>query len=302
MPLLEEIQTAAVDGNSDLGALLRKCKVLAARLGSQPLENWLLWESNGYPEDVEVPDYRVWPLEIKGHFAGPFQSGLRNVPIPLLCIPEQIRKNWERYECRQSLVSIEAILKRSPDRPAEVPTGNLALILGGKVYSGYNCMQAWGEVGSTDLIELLNAVRNRVLDFALAIGKEAPTAGEAVGSSATGIAPAKVTQIFNTTVYGGSATLVGASHNSPLTLNIVDNNFESLKKALQQQAISDEDIAELEKAVESDDRPGSKQRFGPKVSSWIGKMVRKAADGTWNVGLGTAGNLLAQAISKFYGL
>jgi hypothetical protein len=24
------------------------------------LEDWLVWESNGYPDNVEVPEYRVW--------------------------------------------------------------------------------------------------------------------------------------------------------------------------------------------------------------------------------------------------
>ncbi len=57
MSILEEIQQAAVDANSDLGTLLRKCKVFAARMESQPLENWLIWESNGYPDEVEVPEY-----------------------------------------------------------------------------------------------------------------------------------------------------------------------------------------------------------------------------------------------------
>ena len=52
MTLLEDIQNSAVDSKSDLAALLRKCKLLAARLGSRPLEDWLLWESNGYPDDV----------------------------------------------------------------------------------------------------------------------------------------------------------------------------------------------------------------------------------------------------------
>ena len=29
-------------------------------------------------------------------------------------------------------------------------------------------------------------------------------------------------------------------------------------------------------------------------------MVKKAADGSWNVGVGAAGGLLAQAIAKYY--
>jgi len=75
MSLLEEIQTAAVDSTSDLGAILRRCKVLAARLGSKPLEEWLLWESNGYPAEAELPDYRVWGIAVKG--APPLMLGVR---------------------------------------------------------------------------------------------------------------------------------------------------------------------------------------------------------------------------------
>lgn len=79
MTLLEDIQNSAVDANSDLGTLLRKCKLLAARLGSQPLEDWLIWESNGYPDDVPVPDYRIWSLEVKGDFVDPVRI-IQDVP------------------------------------------------------------------------------------------------------------------------------------------------------------------------------------------------------------------------------
>jgi len=112
MTLLEEIQSALVDQNSDLGTILRKCKLLAARLGSQALENWLIYESNGYPEEIEVPDYRIWALTVKGHFFGPYGSGLKNAPIPSMCIPQSIRDDYLKYKCRQSIASLEAMLKK----------------------------------------------------------------------------------------------------------------------------------------------------------------------------------------------
>jgi hypothetical protein len=68
---------------------------------------------NGYPDSVNVPNYRVWPLELKGHFAGPFGSGLRNAPIPLASLPEKARHHYEHFECRQSIASIEALLAKS---------------------------------------------------------------------------------------------------------------------------------------------------------------------------------------------
>jgi len=144
MTLLEDIQNSAVDSKSDLAALLRKCKLLAARLGSQPLEDWLLWESNGYPDDVEVPPYRIWSLEIKGHFAGAMGAGLRDAPIPLACVPEKARAHYERYECQQSIASIEAILASADSGTLNVSTCDLALILGNE---GVPALQLYPSLG-----------------------------------------------------------------------------------------------------------------------------------------------------------
>lgn len=302
MTLLEDIQNSAVDGTSDLGTLLRKCKLLAARLGSQQLEDWLLLESNGYPDEVDVPEYRIWPLEVKGHFSGPFGSGIRNAPIPHALLPEKARKHYERYECRQSIASIEAILSKSDRGIVQVSTGDLALILGGNVYQHQNCMQAWAEFSTQNLIELLNTVRNKIMDFALAVWKEEPTAGESQAGSTGGIEPGKLTQIFNTTVYGGAANLVGTATNSSVSFVINANDFESLQSILKENGVQDEDIGELKDALESEPQPKKEGGFGPRVSSWIAKMMQKAAEGSWGVGVGAAGTLLAQAISKFYDL
>ena len=302
MTLLEDIQSSAVDGKSELGTLLRKCKLLAARLGSQPLEDWLIWESNGYPDDVPVPEYRVWPLEVKGHFLGPMGSGLRNAPIPLACLPEKVRKRYMYYECRSSIASIEAILiEAPPGKTVTVSTADLAVKLGGKVYQHQNCIQAWAEFGTSALVELLNSVRNRLLDFALAVWKEAPDAGEIGNGSSAKLEVKRVTQIFNTTVYGGSANIVGTSSASAITFNIGAKDFSSLERVLLENGVTQEEITLLRSVIDSEPAPVTKDKFGPRVSAWIAKMIGKAAEGSWNIGIGAAGNLLAQAIAKYYG-
>ena len=58
----------------------------------------------------------------------------------------------------------------------------------------------------------------------------------------------------------------------------------------------------LKSSLESEPKAIDKDKFGPRVSAWIGKMIGKAAEGSWQIGLGAAGNLLAQAIAKYYGL
>jgi hypothetical protein len=220
----------------------------------------------------------------------------------LALIPEKARKFYEKYECRQSVAGIEAVLKGGKGGAVSVDTGDLALLLGTEVYQYHDCVQAWAEFSPGHLVELLNAVRNRILDFILAVWKEDPTAGEFERSASTVIQPSKVTQIFNTTIFGGSANLVGTAHGSSITFNVTANDFSSLERALREHTVSPQDIKELQEAVESDSKPSDKMKFGQKVSSWIAKMMGKAADGSWEIGIGTAGNLLAQAIAKYYGL
>jgi hypothetical protein len=299
MSILEEIQAAAVDGTSNLGTLLRKCKLLAAHLGSEPLENWLLWESNGYPDDVQVPDYRVFELRLKGHFSGVSGSAIRDAPIPMVCIPERVRKQYERYECRQSIAGIERVLKSGNDT-FYINTGDLAVALGQDVYDHYNCISAWAESGSSDLVEVLNTVRNRILDFALALWKRSPRAGEGGTGSDETLSASQITQISNPTVFGGLANVIGA-HNSPVAINVVANDFKSLADELQKHGLSQADLAELKEAVGSDAKPTAKDKLGPRVSFWIAKMVQKAADGSWQIGIAAAGELLYHAIASYYG-
>ena len=306
MNLLEDIQSTATDSSSNVETLLRKCKILAARLGNQQLEDWIIWESNGYPEDVPVPSYRVWSLEVKGHFSGPFYSGLKNAPIPTVLLPENIRQSYNEYKCRQSIAAVESIIERHEGGMLQVSTGDLALTLGTNVYENMNCLQCWAEFGVGNLVELLNVVRNRVLDFSLALWKEDPVAGESSPSTQESVSKEKVTQLvnqtFNTTIHGGTANLLGAANDSSVEFNIGLNDFESVYHALKNNGVSEEDIAELKKVLAEDEQPQSTNQFGPKVNSWIAGMVKKTLNGTWNIGIGTAGELLADIISKYYGL
>ena len=305
MTLLEDIQNSAIDAKSDLATFLRKCKLLAARLGSQPLQDWLIWESNGYPESVTVPQCRVWSLEVFGNFLGVLAVTTRMflfLSTRSRYISDDVKKSYQHYECRESVASIEAALKEADKGNIQVRTGDLALGIGTKLYVGYNCGQAWAEFGTGCYIELLNSVRNRILDFALALGKEAPEAGE-IGSAAATTPEAKtVTQIFNTTVHGGSANLVGTATASSIVFNIGPKDFSALERVLVEHGVPKTEIGELRDALNVDPAPSAPGKFGPKVSAWIGKMMGKAAQGGWNIGIGAAGDLLAQAIAKYYGL
>lgn len=85
-------------------------------------------------------------------------------------------------------------------------------------------------------------------------------------------------------------------------LVVNSGDFNSLAEHLRSQKVSDQDIEELQQAVTNDPAPTQPSTLGANVSAWMGKMVAKAADGTWNVGVAASGGLLANALGKYYGL
>lgn len=224
-------------------------------------------------------------------------------PIPSVSIPEEYRDKIINHHCRECIASIENLVKNKKSHSGilYITMGDLPIMLGQNVYNGHNCIQAWGEVGTGQLIEVLNAVRNRILDFVLALWKENPNAGNAQEDTAK-LQSSKVTQIFNTTIYGGNASLIGTVNNSLLNVNIQTNNFTTLRNYFKTIGISEEDIGQLKQALEKDVVPSDVSSLGSHVSTWIAKMLDKAASGAWKIASGAAGSLLAQAISKYYGL
>ncbi len=108
---------------------------------------------------------------------------------------------------------------------------------------------------------------------------------------------------FHATASNGGIIVFGPVQDSQVTNNLITNDFSSIEKVLSSNNVSFEDITELKSALKDDDPPQkSSDNFGPKVSAWISKMKQKASEGSWSITVGAAGKLLADAISRYYGL
>lgn len=109
----------------------------------------------------------------------------------------------------------------------------------------------------------------------------------------------------STIVHGNFQGIAGDVTNSTVTQNlnmtVMQNDFQSLRDYLINSRLTSDDIDELETAVNSDPTPESPDQIGTNVSNWIGRMVMKAAAGTWQIAAGAAGGLLTNAIWAFYG-
>ena len=305
MALLLEIQSAVLQAQSDIGPILLKLRVLAARLGSQPLADWVKHESEGYPVGVDVPDYRILGVSYKGAFSGPFGSGINNAQISPYLIEKFAGKQWIHYEMRESIAAVDDLLSNSQESGAlTIEAANLILLLQGKVYPGYACNDVTGTISRASLASIRHAVLNRILELTLEIEKSVPEAVEvSLGGVAeiSGSAAGVTTQIAQQIIYG-NYTAVSAHSGATVSISIDAGNKESLSQYLAHAGIPADDARELAELASTEEPQSAAEPMGPKVKEWLVKNLKKAGSGTWKVGLAVATDLIKEALLKYYGL
>ena len=306
MSLLCDIQNDVIDTTVDVSIVLRKCKLLAVRLGNEPFEKWVDQELNGYKNKELLPDYRIIQVYSKGHFSGPFGSGVKNADIPLSCIPKKYRENLSKCYCIESIGYYINLLNNSKGANlAEQWPPDLVAYTGEDIYQGMNCMSAWKLIPNSSIFSLVEAVRNRILNFVLEIGKETPDAGED-SLKTQKISPEKVSQVFNTTIYGNVGNISEASQNvnQTVTINVSKNDLNSLKAYLSSAGIPKSEIQKLEVVIQKDsaEKVSKTQKLGNKVLAWIKSVSSKIKNKAFPVLQSVSANLITQAILKYYGI
>jgi hypothetical protein len=306
MSLLQEIQAAVIQEDTEIGPILLKLRLLASRLGSAPLEEWVKHESEGYPGDSPLPDYRIIHVSYTGTFSGPFGSGVNNAPIPSYLIEKFGGKHWTHNEMRQSISAIDELVKGSTGSGSlQINASNLILMLQGKVYADYACNAVTGIVTRAQLVALQHAVRTRVLELTIGLEKSIPAAAAIVlagSTSAVQVNSEKVTQITNQVIYGNVTSIASSGAGATFNLAIQQGDQNSLVEALVQSGLPETDAAEFGQLVASEKPDSKDEPFGAMARTWLGENLKKAASGTWKMGVSVATEVLKQAALKYYGL
>ena len=194
--------------------MLRKCKILAARLGSEAFAHWVEWELNGYPESQPTPDYRRLGVRCYADF---MNSAWRYTKQPLLMavVPQEFRDALQHLEFREGIAKITSLVSTGGliDRP------DLALLIQGRMFPNMNCMAAYMETTGSEFEQLISAIKNRILDFVLQIEAENPDAGEAPLNSQP-VPYEKLQPLVNNVFYGAVGSLAQNSDHFTQAANI----------------------------------------------------------------------------------
>jgi AbiTii len=174
MSLLRDFQDSCSAPEGDVTSILRKCKILAARLGSHEFEQWVEWELNGYPESKPTPEYRRLGSSCYANFLSIGWRANRQ-SVALSIIPKEYRDKFQRIEFRNGIAAATSFVGAG----AIIDKPELGFLLQGKMFPEMNCVGAWIEISGSEFQQLVSAVKNRILDFVLKIEAENPDAGEA---------------------------------------------------------------------------------------------------------------------------
>lgn len=307
MKLVNDIINELIDSEKSISSPLLKTKVLASRLQNEVLLNWVSKELKGYENTNELPPYRKY----RGNITGTYINGsmqYNNQPVPTAGLKNEFEEFLYSMDFHQSVSSLEILKEENKSGTLEhtFPAEITGLIqqnwrkMGNPYLQLVNCKKS---ISVNAVVEILAYVRNNLLDFMLKIDAEFGniTEIEDLKDKREEIATIMNQTIINNTG-DGNVVNTGENSNISATINISKGNKEELTKHLQNIGLGKDDTTELIDIIDTETPNFEKKTFGEKVNSWTQKMLGKALDGTWNVGIGAAGSLLAEAIKMYYGM
>jgi len=164
------------------------------------------------------------------------------------------------------------------------------------------CIAAWKRIPRAAVVSVVDAVRNRILGFALEIEKRAPDAGE----SPLNLYPLPqetVTQIFHTNITGNVQNVATGSTNvhQQATITVERENFEQLEAALLNVGLVPEDVESLKRAIQKDREEQVTEKLGGEKGKWLQKVLSKAASGGLSATVDVASSVIVKALSQYFG-
>ena len=307
MSLLHDIQAALLQEGTNLGPILLKLRLLAARLGSQPLAEWVRHESEGYPQDAEVPPYRIIPASYTANFSGPLGSAIKNAPIPQYLVQQLAGDRWVNYEVRESIATVDDLLAMPKDSGLIIfNANNLIFRFQGKVYETFACNSVIGSLSRAAFASIRHTVSSRVLELTIELEKSfqdiALVTIDPTATLPSTINAATVSQITQQIIFGNMTAITSNGDNTAINVSVTPRDTKSLEKFLISSGMTKEDAEELTNLAASESPENATEPMGPKVKHWLVDNLKKAVSGTWKMGLVVATDIIKEALLKYYDL
>lgn len=294
-PVLE-LQALARNRDSDIIEVLLTAKMIAVKLGLKDLSEWMEYEIDGYPGDINVPEYRTGQGIIRywDQYRGWQNIQYRNVPASIIT-------TVQAFSLGESISSMQDVDSEDGMCRLAVPPRLVELILKGQETPSEIC---WF-FSANKLKHIVTTVRNKILNWSLELeAKGILGMGLLFTQSERDAAPMTVnnTNIFNGAVNNAGA--IGAGNNGDIHQqnSISAGDITALERELKKHGLDDNDVAELKQIIAQSPKPTSKEGVEKGFGGWMGNMIGKAYSGGLKIAGAAAPVILTNALCHYYSI
>lgn len=305
MKLISDIIEELMDSKTSLSSPLLKTKVLATKIENKTLLDWVNNEINGYSDLSHIPEYRILNCNVFINYILGFHQ-YTNQSLMISSFPETLRKSLEGIVLNNSIAALENLASSPNTSDIEsIPSGDELQRVQKHLKSNGNpnisILQLRKSTSVNAITQVVFTVRSKLLDLMLEIDNKF---GNITDFDSIKNNNDKITTIMTNTVINnngdGNILNTGDKAKIDAKITIKKGDKENLKRKLIEEGIANEDIVELAKIIDEEEPLDGK--FGGKVNRWVTKMLGKALDGSWQITVGAAGSMLAEALGSYYGI
>jgi hypothetical protein len=312
MNQIENIVEELTDSSKSLTNPLLKTKVLASRIKNNELFNWADTELTGYKnKEISLPDYR----KARPTFICTMRQGFtieQNVPLPFMIFKPEDREKLLIFEFDDSVKTLETQAGGEMGDMIYKDFGiDMCAFLTSRIVNNkqlrIQILKVRVVVQISEITQALSVIRSKLLDLMLKLENEFPNLDDLIKDKLILKEEyrTQMDKIINQTIInaGDGNTITTGNENSVSTkYKILKGNLESLRNELKKNKVSDDDINEISEIVKEEKPNKVTGEFNKRTSQWINKMYQKSIDGTWELGIATAGGLLVEILKGYFGM
>jgi hypothetical protein len=216
-----------------------------------PIRNWMATEKM-----MRRPFYRKINTHAAGLFLGPMGSQLKNQPLPSYQLRDEHRRWAEEAVLRQPISAYESFVNIKEGDPQEkdnitIPwPANLTSLYQESFYKQFVLSRAWIVVPRSNLVALVDLIRNKTLRLSLEIKKQLVKSNTDLAH----ISKNDVNRIVTNNIFGGNVVITNTATDLTQIGSVTINRGDtaSLVAALSSVGIDQAGSDRLLRAIEQD--------------------------------------------------
>ena len=172
--LIKSIERNCHSQEIKLSDILRQCKSLGYKLNYIPLKTWVNYELIGYPEDIELPQYRIIDnVPLFGDLIGNHFGNIVTIKkTPIEVDPRILKEHIEilhRFPFRNNVANLQSMIDSANNQVLRFPLPQSILPYLETGYSDTSLVIAYRIISVNLIAGILDTIKTRILDFTLEI-------------------------------------------------------------------------------------------------------------------------------------